>query len=156
MDNLKKYLNINLTGKSPAFYLKKNINSLNKNTINSLSDYGKDKTTDVRICLHSSNKDKLQFMINVLSKKKKYFYNYHPNTDEYYYIISGKLLVIYFDKKIKKKEILENKNTKIFKLKKNILHVTIPLTKNCTFLEIREGPFKPKTDSIYVDDFETI
>ena len=73
MVNLKKYLNINLTGKSPAFYLKKNINSLNKNTIKSLSDYAKDKTTDVRICLHSSNKDKLQFMINVLSKKKKIF-----------------------------------------------------------------------------------
>ena len=155
MKQLKKYLNINLKGKSPAFYLKKKINCLTIKTIQELTTYSEVNKTDARICLHESNMDKLQFMINVLTKKKKYYYNYHPKTDEYYFILSGKLLLIYFDKKIKKKKILENKSTKIFKLRKNILHVTIPITKNCTFLEIREGPFRKNKDAIFSNTFET-
>ena len=104
MRNLKKYLNINKKGKSPAFFLKKNINSLHVKTITSLLDYSKKEKTDSRICLHNNSKDKLQIMLNSLIRKKRYLYNYHPNTDEYYYIIYGKLLVLYFDKKIKKKK----------------------------------------------------
>tara|TARA_B100001778_G_C18328364_1_gene511845 strand:- start:137 stop:607 length:471 start_codon:yes stop_codon:yes gene_type:complete len=154
---LKKYLTINKKGKTPAFYLKKSTNSLSKNIINLIKIFSIKNKTDSRICLHASTKDKIQLMLNSLIKKKEgYHYNYHPYTDEYYYIISGKLLVFYYEKKIKKKLTLSKGSIEIFKLKKKTLHVTIPLTRNCVFLEIRQGPFNPKKDAIFTKQFEKI
>ena len=93
------------SGKSPAFYLKKNINFLTKNNINFVKNFSNINKIDSRICLHKNSKDKIQFMINSLYRKnKKYYYNYHKYTDEYYFIISGKLKIIYFDKFKKKKK----------------------------------------------------
>ena len=155
MKSNKKNLIINNDGKTPAFYLSKNTNSLKLKDINFIRQFSNKNKTDTRICLHSSPKDKVQIMINCLQKKKKYFYNYHPYTDEYYSILNGKLMVIYLKQNKKQKIILQNKSTKIFKLCKNILHVTIPITKNCTFLEIREGPFRSKKDAIFSDTYET-
>jgi len=82
-------------------------------------------------------------MIICQVKKKFYFWSKHKNTDETYQIISGKLLVLTkIHKKINKFEI--NKRNFIFKLSKNIEHVTIPLTNYCVFHEIRRGPFLKK------------
>ena len=76
MRNLNKYLNINKKGKSPAFFLKKNINSLHVKTIDSLLDYSKKAKIDSRICLHNNKKDKVQIMLNTLVRKKRYLYRW--------------------------------------------------------------------------------
>ena len=70
MRNLKKF-RIDKSGKSEAFFLKKNYFSLDKKTIDKLQKYSLGKKKDVRICLHSSKKEKLHYMINVIIKKKK-------------------------------------------------------------------------------------
>ena len=101
MKKIIKKLRLDNSGKSTAFYLKKNINSLSKDTIKLINNFSKKNKKDARICLHSSVKDKVQLMINSLQKKNSYFYNYHPYIDEYYYILQGKLLIIYFEKKKK-------------------------------------------------------
>lgn len=156
MKRITKNLRLDNKGKSPAYYLKKNINSLSKKTIKSVNNFSQKNKIDARICLHSNVKDKVQLMINSLQKKKKYFYNYHPLADEYYYILQGKLLINYFEKNKKKKQILQKGKIEFFKLKKNILHVTIPFSKNCMYLEIREGPFDPTNDAIFSKKNEII
>lgn len=156
MKDLKKNFRIDNKGKSPAFYLKNNNNSLSAEIIKSINNYSKKNKVDSRICLHSTAKDKVQFMINSIQKKKTYFYNYHPFTEEYYYILQGKLLISYYEKNKKKKTILQKGNIELFKLEKNILHVTIPLSKNCMFLEIRQGPFKSNTDAVFTKKKEII
>ena len=156
MKSIKKNLIINNNGKTPAFYLGKNTNFLKSKDINYIRKFSIKNKTDTRICLHSSPKEKIQIMINVLKKKNKYFYNYHPYTDEYYLILSGKLLVSCLKQNKKQKVILQKGKIEFFKLKKNIHHVTIPISKNCVFVEIRKGPFNSKKDAIYTKKFESI
>ena len=152
----KNKLILDNSGKSPAFYLKKNKNLVTKGNIDFIKNYSNLNKTDSRICLHKNSKDKIQFMINALFKKnKKYYYNYHNLTDEYYFIISGKLQIIYFDKLKKKHKIILKKNSnELFKMNKKIVHVTIPLTKVCVYLEVRKGPFISKSDSTFIKKFE--
>ena len=154
MSKYKNYLKLNDKGKSPAFFLKKNQNYLTRKIINSLFDFSQKYKKDTRICLHSSKKSKIQFMINVLRKKEKYFYSYHPKVDEYYFILEGKLLIKYYTNKKIKKIILNKNNFTMFKMKNKMKHVTIPLTKKCMFIEVREGPFNSKTDSIFLKKYE--
>ena len=149
MKKISKHLRLDNKGKSPAFYLKKNVNSLSNKTIKSINDLSQKNKKDARICMHSNVKDKVQLMINSLQRRNVYFYNYHPHTNEYYYILKGKLLISYFEKNKKKKQILQKGKVEFFKLKKNILHVTIPFSKDCMYLEIREGPFNSKKDAIF-------
>ena len=156
--NYKNKLILDNSGKSPAFYLKKNKNFITKDNINFIKNFSNFNKIDSRICLHKNSKDKIQFMVNALYKTtKKYYYNYHKSTDEYYFIISGKLQIIYFDKLNKKRKIVLSKNSnELFKMNKKIIHVTIPLTKVCVYLEIRQGPFISKTDSIFTKNFEKL
>jgi len=154
MNSYRKFLKLDVTGKSPAFLLKKNKNYLPKKAINNLFEVSKNLSQDSRICLHSSKKDKVQFMINVLKPREKYYYNFHPRVDEYYFILEGKLLIKYFKKNILKKIVLDKKNFPLFKMNKKVKHVTIPLTKKCMFLEIREGPFNSRKDSIFLKKYE--
>ena len=72
MSKYKNFLKLNDKGKSPAFFLKKDQNYLTRKIINSLFDFSQKYKKDTRICLHSSKKSKVQFMINVLRKKEKY------------------------------------------------------------------------------------
>jgi len=152
----KNKLSLDNSGKSPAFYLKKNKNFVTKSNIDFIKNFSNLNKTDSRICLHKNSKDKIHFMINSLFKKnKKYYYNYHNLTDEYYFIISGKLQIIYFDKLKKKHKIILKKNSnELFKMNKKIVHVTIPITKVCVYLEVRKGPFISKSDSTFIKKFE--
>jgi len=140
---LRKNFFLKTNEKSLAFFSKKKNISINNKTIKYLKKIAKKKKIDVRICLHRNVKELVHSMIICQVKKKFYFWSKHKNTDEIYQIISGKLLVLTkIHKKINKFEI--NKRNFIFKLSKNIEHVTIPLTNYCVFHEIRRGPFLKK------------
>ena len=66
--NLKKF-KIDKSGKTEALFIKDKFLTINKKTINDLVSYSLLKKNDVRICFHSSKKDKLHYMINVILKK---------------------------------------------------------------------------------------
>ena len=71
MREFKSTFKLNNSGKSPALYLKKNINFLSKKKIYSLFDMSSKYNNDARICLHSDKNSKLQVMIIVLRPQNK-------------------------------------------------------------------------------------
>jgi cupin fold WbuC family metalloprotein len=89
-------------------------------------------------------------MINCLIKKSEYSPHKHLEKDEFYYLLNGKLKIVLINKdnKILYLNILSRKN-RFFFLKKNIIHYTVPLTRICTFIEARSGPFKKKNTKLY-------
>ena len=137
------------SGKSKAFFLK-NGETLNKKYISKLEEITLNQNKDHRICLHQGKNSSLQIMINCLIKKDEYLPHKHITKDEFYYLLNGKLKVVLINKdnKILDYSILGPKN-RFFFLKKNIIHYTVPLTKICTFIEARPGPFKKKDTKIY-------
>ena len=144
-----KIFTVDNSGKSKAFFLK-NGESLNKKYISKLEKITLNKNKDHRICLHADKNSSLQLMINCLIKKDEYSPHKHLTKDEFYYLLNGKLKIVLInkDKKILDYSILNSKN-RFFFLKKNIIHYTIPLTRICTFIEARPGPFKKKDTKIY-------
>ena len=145
MKNLKKF-KIDKSGKSEAFFLKKKYISIDKKTIDNLQKYSLKKKKDVRICLHSSKKESLQYMINSIIKKKKIRAHKHKKTLEIYKIIKGKLNVKFFknNEKFNKEYFLENNKIEICKVNPNTFHITNPVGKSCVFIETRSGPFNKK------------
>jgi len=145
MRNLKKF-RIDKSGKSEAFFLKKNYFSLDKKTIDKLQKYSLEKKRDVRICLHSSKKEKLHYMINVIIKKKKIRAHKHKNTLEIYKIVKGKLNIKFFknNEKFYKECFLEKNKIEFCKVKPNTFHITNPVGRACIFVETRTGPFNKK------------
>ena len=135
---------VDKSGRSNALYLKERNNVLLKD-LKYLETLTNESKKDNRICFHKDKKSKLHIMINCLTKKKIKIPEMHINKDEFYYILKGKLeLIIYSSKKkIKKKIILGPKN-RFFYLKNKTIHTTVSITKTCTFLECRTGPFKRK------------
>tara|TARA_B100000965_G_C19566970_1_gene747275 strand:- start:90 stop:557 length:468 start_codon:yes stop_codon:yes gene_type:complete len=148
-----KIFKVDNTGKSKAFFLKKG-NLLKKNYILDLKKKTLQSKKDNRICLHSNKHSSLHLMINCLVKKKEYLPHKHKNKDEFYYLLDGKLKIIFVDKKNKElKYYTISKSNNFFYLNKNIIHYTIPLTKTCTFIEARPGPFK-KSDTVIYKKFK--
>ncbi len=145
----KKLFYIDKSGKSPALYLKKEMEVLDKKLINQLKIFSKkNHFKDSRICMHSSKSAKIQNMINIIYKKKnKNIFHKHLFKDEVYQIIKGQMKII-FVKRNKKKSVILGKDNLIFRIKKNTFHQILPLSKFVIFHEIREGPFF-KNDSIF-------
>lgn len=61
-----KNLHINNSVKTPVIYLGKNTDFLKLKDINFVHNFSDKNKTDLRNCLHSSQKDKVQIMINCL------------------------------------------------------------------------------------------
>lgn len=145
----RKIFKIDKTGKSTAFFLNEAKILKNKH-ISELKKIALENNDDQRICLHTNKKSSLQIMINCLIRKKEYSPHKHFTKDEFYYLLNGRLKIILINKtkKITNLRILDSKN-RFFFLTKNIIHYTIPLTKTCTFVEARPGPFEKKDTKIY-------
>ncbi len=140
---------IDNSGKSKAFFLKKD-NILKKKYISDLKKKTLKSKKDNRICLHNNKKSSLQIMINCLIKKKIYHPHKHISIDEFYYILDGKLKIIYVNEENKElKSYILNKKNNFFYLNRNIIHYTIPITRSCTFIEARPGPFNISDTVIY-------
>jgi cupin fold WbuC family metalloprotein len=116
------------------------------------------KSKDIyRLCLHESETDKVQEMLNISGK---YIYvrpHYHPVKTETKVIIKGKMLVIIYDMEgnVKEHYIMSNENSediKIIRFNPNVPHTNIPLT-DTAFLEFAPGPFDKESDSVFLDCF---
>ena len=141
-----KNFSFDLTGKSPAFFLKSKKIKINKKLIRDLVTFSKNNgNTNCRICLHKTKKNKIHNMIVLLNKKNNAYPHQHSNSDEIYQIISGSLKVSTYNKKIKlKNTFLLSKKNIIFKVEKKNIHKVIPVTKIAIFHEI-----KLRASSIY-------
>jgi cupin fold WbuC family metalloprotein len=139
------------SGKTIAYKFTNTPKIINKKNIQFLINNSKKKKEDVRIILHKSKNNKVQTMVNLLFKKKIYEFSFHRKSAEIYHILKGKLVIMYKNKNKKKKIILDNKKNYIFRMEKNIAHITYPKNSFCIFHEIREGPFR-KNDSYYTGE----
>jgi cupin fold WbuC family metalloprotein len=143
---IKKNFKKDASGKSDAFFLKKNV-FLNKNFLKNFMKYASKKKKNIRICCHDSKKNKLHNMLNVMFKKNNELSPHkHLRKDEIYNIILGEIEITIFKKK--RKKIILNKNNQLIRVPKNTFHLVKSITNFSIFHEIRLGPFI-KNDSIY-------
>ena len=146
----KKNFKIDRSGKSIAIFLKKNL-KVNKNIIFQLIKFSKEINKDnIRICMHSSKKDKIQNMINVIYKHKLVETHKHIYKDEIYHLIMGKMRIKIYNKNKCVRNIIIDKENFLLRLKKNTFHKILPITNYVVFHEIRMGTFK-KNDSIFLN-----
>ena len=141
----QKYFTFDKTGKSLAIFPKEKYFTLSKKKIKQLKLLSKlNQNENVRICLHRTKKDALHNMIIYLNKKNFSEIHKHNSTDEIYQIISGKLKIKIFKKNkslLKTIELSKDKNP-IFRMKKNVLHQTVPVTDYVIFHECRLSPYR--------------
>jgi len=151
----KKKFYKDISGNSLAYFVKNDYPVLKRDKDN-LIKCSLEKKKDIRICFHKDKKSKLHIMLNSLSKKKFYNPHLHKTKDEFYNIISGKLKILIVNKKNEiLKKIILSKNQKFFFLRNNLLHYTIPLTTDCTFIEARCGPYD-KNDTIFYKNLKKL
>ena len=145
------------SGKSLALFFKKETNLFQSNLINKLVDIYKKKRIETRICLHRSKQSNMQVMINLIILKKKYQLHFHKFSSEYYIPLRGKLRLIIFNKKGKFIKYLDVDKKKgiIGKIIKGQVHVAIPKSKFCVYLEFRAGNFN-RHKNIFLDKFITV
>lgn len=132
-------------GKSLAIFPKEKYFILSKNKIKQLKLLSKNNQNEnVRICLHRSKKNALHNMIICLNKKNSSKIHKHNSTDEIYQIISGKLKIKIFkkNKNILKTIELSNDKNPIFRMKKDVLHQTVPITDYVIFHECKLSPYR--------------
>ena len=132
-------------GKSLAIFPKEKYFTLSKKKIKQLKLLSQlNQNENVRICLHSNKKDALHNMIIFLNKKNFFKIHKHNSTDEIYQIISGRLKIKIFDKNKNLSKTIELSNDKnpIFRMKKNVLHQTVPVTDYVIFHECRLSPYR--------------
>jgi cupin fold WbuC family metalloprotein len=131
--------------RSKSFYLLNPYQKIDKKIIEFLKNFSKkNKDCDVRVCLHTSPKDKHHDMI--VLQHSKYFYPPHKHLDfgDTIYCINGILACFIFQNNGKIKYSCKIRPGEMFKVKKNVYHCLIPLKEIAIFLETRAGPFNPK------------
>lgn len=126
-----------------------NLSKMNLTNLSSLASENKRKI--IRLCTHSSKKDKVHQMFIV--HPKNYFVQPHMHTQgESMIILKGMVDVIIFNKKGSVIKIIEmgpqtSKKFFYYKLPKNTIHSFIIKSKILIFYEVTQGPFK-KTNMI--------
>ncbi len=122
-----------LSGKSLALFVTKNLKNVSSKQISNLKKISKINNSDSRICLHKRNSIGPQIMIiNKIKKKKDLFNFYKHKFDKLFMIIEGKIIISFNKKKI----ILARDKDHMLILKKNISSSTFSYSKNSVYLEI--------------------
>lgn len=149
MNYFKKKFLIDKSGKSHAYFLKKNVYiKFNNIFFKKLKIHALSEKKNIRICCHQNKKDKLHNMFNLILKKNGSFkYHKHNLKDEIYQIIYGSVEIEILYKNKKKKIILDD-NNKVLRISKNTFHKVKSKSDVAIFHEIRLGPFS-KSDSIF-------
>ena len=133
----KKDFKLDISGKSPALFLKSKI-KINNKIINELIKLSKlNKNINLRICMHKNKKSDIHNMIVLISKTQNFFKHTHLKSDEIYHLLRGKMKVIETkNKKIVKKTKLITPGD-IYVVSKNVEHIVLPISIYTVFHEIK-------------------
>ena len=131
--------------KSKSFYLKNPYQKIDDKIIEFLKNFSKkNDNSDVRVCLHESNKSLHHDMVVLQNKNNFYKPHMHTKCGDTIMCIDGKMGCFIFNKfgKITTKTVI--KKGEFFKVKEKIYHTFIPLSSKAIFFETRSGPFDPQ------------
>ncbi len=133
----KKDFKIDVSGKSPAIFLKSKI-KIDKKIINELIKLSKlNKNINVRICMHKNRTSYIHNMVVLICKTQKFFKHTHHKSDEIYQLLRGKMKVLEtINKKIVKKTNLVNSG-EIYVVSKKVEHIVLPISRYTVFHEIK-------------------
>ena len=139
----KKNFKFDLSGKSPAFFLRNKNLKINNKLMKDLINFSK-KNNDIncRICLHKNKKDKIHSMIVLINRKNSSKKHKHSKSDEIYNLIQGSFNILIFKDNRVKKILMSNRNNIIYTVKKGIIHNIEPINKIIIFHEIKLNPYK--------------
>ena len=104
-----------------------------------------------RFCLNKKKSDNLHQMLIFQTDCYKDKIKKHPKKDKSYHLIKGKQIINIFNNNgsIKKKIILDKDNFFLW-IGKNTYHNNITLSKKSIHIETITGPFKRKSDRLYL------
>jgi glucose-6-phosphate isomerase len=141
----KYFLKEDKISRSKSFYLVNPYQKIDKTIIKFLKNFSRNNNRcDVRVCLHTSPKDKHHDMIVIQNKKHFHPPHKHLDAGDTIYCINGILGCFIFKDNGEIKYSCKIKSGEMFKVKHKIYHCLMPLTDAVIFLETRAGPFNPK------------
>ena len=153
IDLLKnKFFRNDNSGKTQAFYNKKNPNLLNKKTIKELKYYSSINRESKRICLHNNIHQDLHDMIIIDFKHNFLPPHFHRNLSESHHIIEGKLKVLIFNSegKIINNYILSKTDNILDRVEKGKCHMLMAITNTVIYHEVNKGPFNRKKPDLHI------
>jgi len=109
--------------------------------------------TNVRLCLHKDPDAAFHEMINLEHAGKYYKPHKHPSKGESYHIIEGSMAFFVFgqDGEVLDANILDAKNSFMYRVDLDTYHALIPLSDLLIYHESKPGPFIREGDSLFPD-----
>lgn len=137
------------TGRSIAFFVVNSGVTISKNEIRAMIKWSKNHANrDLRLCLHKEKNDRFHQMIILLHRGSNHR-QHKENREESYHMIQGRMEVILFDNgSIKKRIVLDPKDTPVYRMAAHTWHSTVPLTPIVIFHEAKLGPYS-RSDITY-------
>lgn len=95
-------------------------------------------------CLHESQEDNIQKMINVILPDSEVPIHRHLYSDETLVVLRGRIEIVMYDENgiEKERNELSHQDNQIIDIKKGLWH-SIAVTEPVCLLEIKEGPYRP-------------
>ena len=139
-------------GKTRAFYYKNQRSVLNTEIVEGLKLISSEGRKTMRICLHSSVKDKLHNMIIIDYKNNPSIPHFHRTYPESHHVIEGKLGVFLFDRngKLKSNYVLSKSNNILDRLGSNECHLLLPVSDLTIYHETNIGSFNRKNPDMHI------
>lgn len=126
---------------------------ITKYMLESLFNKAKDSSKlRANLCLHKSQGDKVQKMINVICPGSDVPIHRHLNTEETLVLLRGRMVIRYYDEKMEEIENVELSSVNpIIDIKRGQWHC-IAVTEPVALLEIKEGPYRPLLNKEIADE----
>lgn len=100
----------------------------------------------VNYCLHKTQEDKVQKMINVICPGSEVHIHRHLNTEETLVLLKGKIIIRYYNDKMIEIDNFElSSDNPVIDIMREQWH-SITVTEPVILLEIKEGPYRPLMD----------
>ena len=131
------------SGKSPAFFLKKDNIKIEKKFYKNLIKFSKiNKNVNCRVCIHKTKKASMHSMIVLINSKNEFKIHKHSKTSEIYQLIEGSIKINLFNNNKKIKSVIMKKKGEIFSVLKNQLHIVVPVSNIAIFHETKLNEYK--------------
>lgn len=138
MKNFKSFPN----AKTPSYFALKDFFEITQKHKEFLKNEGDANGETVRFCFHKSPNDSLHVMLIYHPYKKQIPEQIFLYTDSYYLVLNGKMSLI--NLKTKERVILDQKNSFLGKVERNIPYQMEILSESILFMEIRERNVQEK------------